>query len=442
MKGSESMSKVAVVGGGAAGMMAAISAAGCGHEVTLYEKNEKLGKKVFITGKGRCNLTNACGIDELFSNIVRNPKFTYSAVYTMDNEATMAFFEEHGLRLKKERGNRVFPASDHSSDVIAACRRGLEQAGVEICLNTRIIGLETVPVTYENEIKTDGNTTKGKKIKGPVKQITGVTVQRKGGKAETVFYDAVILASGGLSYPVTGSDGDGFAFAKSVGHTVTGLSPALVPLNAREDYVKALQGLSLRNVSVQVKDGKKICYEGFGEMLFTHFGVSGPLMLSASSILNDRIKAGPVKMTIDLKPALTMEQLEHRLLRDFEENKNRQFKNALSGLFPAKLIPVMIQLSGIHPEKQVNSVSREERGHFAALIKAFPLTVTGLRGFEEAIITRGGVSVKEVDASTMESKRVKGLYFCGEMLDVDALTGGFNLQIAWSTGNLAGLSVQ
>lgn len=413
------MSKVLIVGGGAAGMMAAIAAAGNGHEVHVYEKNEKLGKKLFITGKGRCNLTNACDMDTLFASVVSNPKFLYSAFYGFTNEQTMAFFENLGLRLKVERGNRVFPVSDHSSDVIRVLEKEMERIGVQVHLHSKVKEVLTAENVFSGILLGNGKKTQG---------------------------DACVIATGGLSYPSTGSTGDGYRFAETLGHKLAEPSPSLVPMEVKEWYAKELQGLSLRNVTATVYDGKKKLYEEFGEMLFTHYGVSGPIILSASSAVGKKLgtKKGQEKelvLKLDLKPALTMEQLDQRVLRDFEEQKNKQFKNAVDKLFPAKLKPVMIELSGISPEKKVNEISKEERRRFVELIKNFQMTLTGLRGFQEAIITRGGVSVKDVDPGTMESRHVKNLYFAGEVLDLDAVTGGFNLQIAWSTGYAAGNAI-
>lgn len=406
--------KVIVIGGGAAGMMAAAAAAEQGAEVVLFEKNEKTGKKLFITGKGRCNLTNACDIEELFRNVVTNPRFLYSAFYGFDNRAVMDWFEKAGCPLKTERGGRVFPVSDHSSDVIAALTRQLKKGKVNVRLDTAVRKL----IVREDRVR---------------------GVELAGGFAE--YGDAVILATGGLSYPLTGSDGDGYRMAAKYGHTIKEMSPSLVPLTVQEEWCRSLQGLSLKNVKVFLGiKGKKPFYEGFGEMLFTHFGVSGPLILSASSYYGKRGKGEKIILRLDLKPALTMEQLDRRLLRDFEENKNRQFKNSLRGLFPAKLIPVMVALSGIDGEKKIHEITKEERARFAYCIKNMEMTVSGTRGYEEAVITRGGIHVKEVNPSTMESKIVKNLYFAGEILDVDALTGGFNLQIAWATGYQAGVS--
>ncbi len=400
-----------VIGGGAAGMMAAAVAAENGRSVILLEKNEKLGKKLYITGKGRCNVTNACGRDKFFENIVSNPKFLYSAFSTFDNKRLEMFLENNGCHLKEERGERVFPASDHASDVTAAFERFFKKSGVQVRLHCKV-----------REIETDGD------------RIIGVILE----DGRAIPAECVIVATGGLSYPVTGSTGDGHRMAQALGHKVTDCAPALVALETEEDWCKKLQGLSLKNVSLTMSCGKKKLYQGFGEMLFTHYGVSGPLVLSASSFYGKKKGTEAVSLTIDLKPALSEEQLDKRILRDFEENRNRQFKNALGGLYPAKLISVMIERSGIDPEKKVHEVTKQERRHLAELTKAFTLQVRGKRGFEEAVITQGGVSVKEVNPSTMESKLVRGLYFAGEVLDMDGLTGGFNLQIAWSTGYLAG----
>lgn len=407
------MSRVVVVGGGAAGMIAAVAAAERGHKVTLLEQNEKLGKKIFITGKGRCNLTNASDMEQIFENIVTNPKFLYSALYGFDNQACMTFFEENGLRLKTERGNRVFPFSDHSSDVIKTLEKKLHRSGVEIRLHTKVDKL----IVEES-------------------RIAGVRDER----GETYAADSVILATGGVSYPSTGSTGDGHRMAEETGHRVTTCYPALVPLRIREPWCRDLMGLALKNVTVTVKNGKKVLYEGFGEMLFTHYGVSGPLILSASSYINKLASGNELRLLLDLKPALTMEQLQKRLIREFEQNHQKQFKNALGGLFPARLIPVMLELSDIDPEKKAGEIGKGERNAFAEVIKGLPMTITGTADFNEAIVTKGGVSVRDINPSTMESKIIAGLYFAGELIDVDALTGGYNLQIAWSTGHLAGES--
>ncbi len=409
------MKKVIVVGCGAAGMMAAVAAAEAGHQVRIYEKNEKAGKKLFITGKGRCNVTNACDTEDLFRHIVHNPKFLYSGFYHFTNFDMMDFLSRNHCPVKTERGERVFPVSDKSSDVIHALLMRLKKLQVEICLNEEVAGL-----AIEN------------------RRIRGIILQKG---AKLVNADAVVVATGGLSYPSTGSTGDGYRFAKAAGHTVTELTPALVPLQAEESEIRELMGLSLRNVRVKIFRDNRLLYDEFGEMLFTHFGVSGPVILSASSLIASEIRKSRLTLSIDCKPALSEEQLDARILRDFEEVKNRQFKNSLSHLLPSKLIPVMVDRSGIDPDKKVNEISREERRRLAQTIKDFRMTLTGLRGYAEAIVTQGGVSVREINPSTMESKLVNNLYFAGEVLDLDAVTGGFNLQIAWSTGHLAGSSI-
>lgn len=415
------MSKVLIVGGGAAGMMAAVTAARQGDEVSLFEKNEKLGKKLFITGKGRCNITNAADIEAFFRAMNSNPKFMYSGFYSFTNDQVIQFFEDLGVQTKIERGDRVFPVSDHSSDVINALGREMKRLGVQIYLHSEVreLLIEEMSDADGTEMTVSGVVlASGKKIRG----------------------DSVIVTTGGASYPSTGSTGDGYRFAKACGHKVTDLLPALVPMEVKEWYAGELMGLSLRNIEIKITDGKKKLYEEFGEMLFTHYGVTGPVILSASSVVGKRLKQKELTLHIDLKPALAEEQLDKRVLRDFESNHNRQFKNAVDGLFPAKLKPVMVELSGIPEEKKVNEITKEERLKFVRLIKDFTMTLTSLRGYNEAIITKGGVSVKEIDPGTMESKLVHRLYFAGEVLDLDAMTGGFNLQIAWSTGYLAGLN--
>ena len=395
-------------------MFAALAAAKQGHSVILLEQNEKLGKKLFITGKGRCNITNAGEIDNLFGNVVTNPKFLYSAFYGYDNFRVIDFFESHGVKTKIERGNRVFPISDHSSDVIFALEKALKQAKVEIKLRQKTERIFVNHGRVEGVVLSDGRTIPG---------------------------DAVIIATGGFSYQSTGSKGDGYKFAEEMGHTLTPRYPSLVPMNAREEYVSELQGLSLKNVEITVKDKNKILFQDFGEMLFTHFGVSGPLVLSASSQVGKALFQRELSMYIDLKPALSQEQLDKRLLREFESGKNKQLKNVLTNLLPAKMRSLIPFVSGVSQEKKVNEITKEERGDIIRALKEFPLTLTSLRDFNEAIITKGGVCVKEINPSTMESKIVPGVYFAGEGLDVDALTGGYNLQIAWSTGYLAGISV-
>lgn len=413
------MSKVIVVGGGPAGAFAAYFAAKNGHQVTLLEKNEKLGKKLYITGKGRCNITNASDIEELFRNVCSNPKFLYSAFYSFTNEQVIDFFESYGLRTKIERGNRVFPVSDHSSDVIATLAKALRDVGVEVRLHTEVGGLLTETNEEQNH-------------------ICGVRLAN----GEKLSADAVVVATGGCSYRPTGSTGDGYRFAEEVGHRIVEPTPSLVPFETKEDWVTDLQGLSLKNVAFKIVNGKKTLYEDFGEMLFTHFGVSGPMILSASASLQPKYLKEDLRAYIDLKPALDLDTLDKRILREFEEAVNKQFKNVVPKLLPAKMVPVMIELSGIDGEKRVNEITKEERHGFVKLLKNLPITIIGVRGWSEAIITKGGVSVKEVNPSTMESKKVQGLFLCGEVLDLDAMTGGFNLQIAWSTGYLAGNSIE
>lgn len=408
------MSKVLIVGGGAAGMFASIAAARCGHDVTVYEKNEKLGKKLYITGKGRCNITNACDMETLFASVVSNSKFLYSSFYGYTNQDVIDFFEDIGVRTKIERGDRVFPVSDRSSDVIHGLEREMKRLGVKIHLYTEVKSVEVEDGKFSHLILADRT---------------------------QVYADSCIIATGGLSYRTTGSTGDGYRFAEKMGHTVQKCMPSLVPMTTKEPWVPELQGLSLRNVEAAIYDGKKKLYHDFGEMLFTHYGVTGPLMLSASSYVGKKLQDKELKLEIDLKPALNFEKLDQRVLRDFEENQNKQFKNAIGKLFPAKLIPVILELSGIDPEKKVNVISKEERQKFVHLIKHFTMTLTGLRDYNEAIITRGGIKTKEIDPGTMESKLMKNVYFIGEVLDLDALTGGFNLQIAWSTAYAAGNNI-
>ena len=405
------MSKVLIIGGGAAGMMAGVFAARNHHEVHILEKNEKLGKKVFITGKGRCNVANACDTEELFPAVMSNPKFLYSGFYSFGPQDVMNFFEEAGVPLKVERGNRVFPQSDHSSDIIRALERELKKAGAKVHLHT----------TVKEIVK-----------KPEAEKVTGVILE----DGTFMEGDAVIVATGGFSYQSTGSTGDGYRFARELGLKVTDISPSLVPLKTKEDYIPKLQGLSLKNTGLTIKNGKKVLYEDFGEMMFTHFGVTGPMILSASAHIGAKLakaENGELCAYLDLKPALTKEQLDARILREFETGQNKQFKNVIGVLFPSSLTPVMLELGGIPAEKKIHDISREERQHFVDLVKAFPFTITGMGEFKEAIITKGGVSVKEINPGTMESKKISGLYFAGEVLDLDAVTGGYNLQIAWST---------
>jgi predicted Rossmann fold flavoprotein len=409
-------SKVIVIGGGAAGMFAAIYAARSGNEIILLEKNDKLGKKLFITGKGRCNITNAGDMEELFSNLMSNPKFLYGPFYTFNNFDVIDFFEELGLKTKIERGNRVFPESDKSSDVIAALLRELKRLNVDIRYQSEV-----------TDIIIQDNTFKGVTIKGEDKTLNG---------------DKLIIATGGLSYPSTGSTGDGYRFAKKMGHTITKLYPSLVPMNIEEiELVKELQGLALKNIKITITSKNKEIYSDFGEMLFTHFGISGPVILSASSHCIPFMENNDLILNIDLKPALSKEQLDARILRDFDEFSNKQYKNALDQLLPRKLIQVIIALSKIDPEKKVNLITKEERTRLVELLKGVPLHIARLRDYNEAVITKGGIKVKDINPSTMESKLVSNVFFAGEVLDLDALTGGFNLQIAWSTGHVAGSSI-
>ena len=404
--------KVIVIGGGPAGMLAAIFAARKGEEVVLIEKNEKLGKKLFITGKGRCNITNSCDTQDLFSNIVSNHKFMYSGFYSFSNYDVVDFFEELGIKTKIERGNRVFPRSDKSSDVIFALAKELKRLKVSIHLNSEVTRI----------IVKD-------------KQFKGVEYR----KNNIIYGDKVIIATGGISYPITGSTGDGYKFARTMGHCVTKTYPSLVPFNIKESHIiKELQGLSLRNIEIKIFLKNKEIYKDFGELLFTHFGVSGPVILSASSNCTNYLPGSDLLLKIDLKPALSNEQLDDRIVRDFAEISNKQFKNSLDKLLPRKLIPVIISLSKIDPEKPINVVTKEERQNLVGLIKGLELNIASTREFKEAIITQGGVDIRDINPSTMESKLVSGVYFAGEVLDIDGLTGGYNLQIAWSTGYLAG----
>lgn len=414
------MSSVIIIGGGAAGMMAAIIAARNGHTVTLMEKNEKPGKKLFITGKGRCNFTNAGDEEDIRQSVVTNPKFMYSAFKGFSNYDVMGFFDELGLKFKIERGNRCFPESDHSSDVISALVREMRKLKVNIMLNTEVLDVLTEDIE-------DGT-----------KRFGGVEYKETtSDKKQLLKADYCIIATGGNSYSSTGSTGDGYRFARNMSHTVTPVIPALVPLTIREEWASELMGLSLRNISISILDNKKEVYSDFGEMLFTHFGVSGPVILSASSYTTAILRKRPLKLIVDLKPALSEEQLDERILRDFSEEKNKAYKNSLDKLLPKKLIPVIVRLSDINKDKKVNEITKQERLVLVHLIKNLEMTVTGTRGFNEAIITQGGVNVKEINPSTMESKLVQNVYFAGEVLDVDAVTGGFNLQVAWSSAYAA-----
>ncbi len=404
--------KVVVIGAGAAGLMAAGKAAERGLDVILAEKNDKVGKKLLISGKGRCNITNSTDIEGLIENIPGNGNFLYSAFYTFSNQDILEFFHKRGLQTKVERGGRIFPVSDSAADVVDTLYRYVADNGVKLSLKSPV---------RELVIKD-----------GEVAQV----VLKDGQRIEC---DAVILAAGGASYPGTGSNGEGYEIARKAGHGVTQLKPSLIPLLAEEEWVKNLQGLSLRNVSITiVNNKKKKLYTDFGEMLFTHFGVSGPLILSCSRHIMD-YGYKDVKLVIDLKPALEFDMLDTRIQRDFEKYTRKQYKNCLDDLLPQKMIPVVIELSGISPEKPVNQITRDERQKLVKLLKGFELTITGARPLNEAIVTAGGVSTDEINPSTMESKLVKGLFFAGEVIDVDGYTGGFNLTIAFSTGYLAGM---
>ncbi len=404
------MKNIVVIGGGPAGMFAAGLAAKRGNNVTIIEKNDKFGKKLFITGKGRCNLTNASDPENHIANAAGNPYFLYSALYSFTSQNTIDFFEnELNVPIKVERGNRAFPKSDKSSDIVRALTSFVKRNGVKILLNTEVSG-----ITAEN---------------GCIRFVAA--------KGKKYYCDSVIIATGGLSYPVTGSTGDGYKFAKILGHSITKCYPSLVPLKVKEKWVSELMGLSLRNIELKALVNNKEVYSGFGEMLFTHFGISGPLVLSASRYLNDKINKKP-KIYIDLKPSLSHKELDNRILRDFQKYNNKDFKNALGDLLPQKLIPVVIKLSNIDEYKKVNSITKEERANLLNVIKSLELTVVDTTGYNEAVITSGGINVDEIDPSTMESKIVKGLYFAGEVIDCDSFTGGYNLQIAFSTAYLAG----
>jgi predicted Rossmann fold flavoprotein len=404
------MSKVVVIGGGPAGMMAAIAASDK-NSVVLVESNDRLGKKLFITGKGRCNITNAKDISEFFEYIPGNPNFMYSSLYSFTNEDTMNFFEKLGVELKVERGDRVFPKSDKSSDIINAFSDALKNNKVEVKLRSKVAMIE-MGDNKINHIVLEDNTI----IKG----------------------DYFIICTGGVSYPLTGSRGDGLVFGKAAGHKIIKPKPSLVPIELKETWVKELQGLSLKNVKIKILEGKKVLFEDFGEMLFTHFGISGPIVLSASRVVNENKS---LNVSINLKPALTDEELDKRLQKDFQKFINKDFKNALDELLPQKLIDVIVRLSEIDENKKVNSITREERKRLIHLIQNLDFSIKGLRPVEEAIVTAGGIDTKEIDPSTMKSKLIHNLSFAGEVIDVDAYTGGYNIQIAISTGYLAGKNI-
>lgn len=396
-------------------MLCSIIAARNGCEVFLFEKNEKLGKKLYITGKGRCNVTNNCEVEELLRAVMTNSKFLYSAFYTFNSQDMMALLEEAGVPLKTERGNRVFPESDRSSDIIRGLERLMKKYGVHVRFRSEV-----------REILTQDGAAVGVSLAdGEIKRA-----------------DAVVVATGGLSYPTTGSTGDGYRFARETGHQVTDCIPSLVPLKTREDYIPRMAGLSLKNVELTVRRSKKILYRDFGEMMFTHTGVTGPLILSASARLGKYlVKGEELTAFIDLKPALSLEQLDERILREFENGKNKQFKNVIGVLFPSSLTPVMLEIGGIPEDKVIHEISREERLAFGMTVKNFPFTITEPGEFKEAVITQGGVSVRDINPGSMESKKIKNLYFTGEVLDLDAVTGGYNLQIAWSTAYLAAMDI-
>ena len=413
--------KVVVIGGGPAGMMAAITASQNGNRVTIVEKMQSLGRKLLITGKGRCNITSSLDMDEFIKNTPGNGMFLYSCYKQFTNQDIISFLKEQGLEVKEERGNRIFPVTDKSLDVLKCFTNKIKELNIEIKYNTSV-----------------------KKIIVEENKVTGVKTNKGELKA-----DKVILATGGKSYPLTGSTGDGYELAKELGHTITKIKPSLVPLEIHDkNLCKELQGLSLRNINIQIKDieKNKNIYEDFGEMLFTHFGVSGPTILSSSAHLvrykdiEEKMRKRKIILTIDFKPALTEERLDNRILRDFDAQKNKQFKNSLDALLPQKLIPIIIEKSEINPNKKVNEVTKEERKKLVQMLKKFEIEIQKFRPIEEAIITSGGINIKEINPKTMESKIIKGLYFAGEIIDVDSYTGGFNLQIAYSTGYVAGLS--
>lgn len=407
------MSKVLVIGGGASGMIAAGTAAKNGHEVHLFEKNSMLGKKLYITGKGRCNLTNCGEIQDFIDNTPSNPFFLYSALYNFSNLDVIEFFKRLGVETKVERGGRVFPVSDKSQDIVDALKRFLNKYKVNVHLNHIVDKL----IIEDNKV---------------------IGILTNNGKQ--FYYDSIIIATGGLSYPATGSTGDGYKFAKQLGHKVTNLYPSLVPLIVDEDYCNDLQGLTLKNIEISIYNNNKIIYNKFGELLFTHYGVSGPVILSASRNIA-KLEGTKLVLSIDLKPALDEKMLDNRILKDFDKNKNKDFKNSLDELLPKKIIPIIILLSKINPYKKVNEITKDERRKLVSTIKALTFHINGTRGYKEAVITMGGVAVSEVEPSTMKSKIFPNVLFAGELLDVDAYTGGYNLQIAFSTGYMAGMSV-
>ena len=427
------MKKVCVIGGGAAGLMAAYAAAQKGHQVTLFEQNEKLGKKIYITGKGRCNFTNDVSAEEFLPNVVRGRKFLTSAIWSFSPQKTIEFFENNGLSVKIERGNRAFPTSDHASDVTKTLEKACRNANVSIKLSEKVVKIHTTTSDIIPMSDIDCGTLPDIGIMPRVVKIST--------SKNTYECDEIIVATGGISYPSTGATGDGYVFAQDVGHSVTDLKCGLCGLNLEGNWFADLQGLTLKNVTFTVKNGKKVVVNEFGEMLFTHFGVSGPIVLSASSLIN-RLPLGSLDVSLDLKPALDAQTLDKRILRDFEKCKNKQIVNALGELLPQKLISIVLNKAQISLTKNVNVVTKEERAKLVDVVKALPMKIRSLRGFAEAIITSGGVELSEINPKTMESKKVKGLRFCGEVLDVDAFTGGFNMQIAFATGYAAGNSIE
>ena len=418
--------KTIIIGAGPAGIMAAISAANNGDDVVLLEKNEKIGKKLFITGKGRCNVTNACSRDEFFENVVSNPKFLYSAFSQFNNEDFMRLIEDNGTPLKTERGNRVFPVSDHSSDIIKTLNNALKHAHVDLRLNTSV---KSILFEAYNKLMVGNNP------EGSDKSVTGIRTDN----GEIIKGDKVIVATGGISYKSTGSTGDGLRWAGESGHRISSLKPALVPLETKEKWPSELTGLSLKNVTLSLFIKDKLKYKEMGEMLFTHFGISGPLVLTSSSILACSDEKD-VKVLIDLKPALSDDEFDARLIRELQEGNKKDLKNILGNIYPVKLGLKICELAGVDIYKKCNELTKEERKKILEYTKRLPLNIKGTRDYDEAIITHGGVSVKDINPKTMESKIINGLYFAGEVMDVDAFTGGFNLQIAFSTGYLAGIS--
>lgn len=419
------MRKVIIIGGGAAGMMAAISASKEGKKVLLLEKNEKLGKKLFITGKGRCNITSACAPDEFLNHVATNSRFLYSSFSRFNNHDVVRLLNDAGLKTKVERGQRVFPQSDHSSDVIGTLKRLCDRNHVEILYHAKV----------EKILLHDHEGVSGEKNRS----FAGVQLS----DGRVIQGDSLIIATGGCSYTSTGSDGDGYRLARELGHSIRPVYPSLVPFIMKETWCRDLMGLTLKNISIRVKNGKKVIYEGFGEFLFTHFGVSGPLVLTASTCLGKyqkALEAGQLTLLLDLKPSLTMEQLEKRYLREFDTYRNKNISNVIERMLPRKMVPVFLREAGVPEDKKVRDITKKERRRMEELMKGMEMHITGVRGFEEAIVTRGGVNVKEVSPTTMESKLVDHVFFAGEILDVDAVTGGFNLQIAWSTGYTAGYS--